>query len=192
MGYLVNLVLDGKSAVVVGGGDVASRKVEDLLRAGAVVTVVAPAPCERIRTLAEERRIAGVWRAYETSDLRGAVLVIAATHDEAVNAQVSRDAQETGLPVNVVDRPALCTFTVPATLHRGDLTIAVATEGRSPAFAGILREELEARYGPEYGDFVRAMGELRQQWIAAGWSGARIREEVAARYREFVRNSREA
>lgn len=186
MGFVVNLVLDGRLVVVVGGGAVASRKIEDLLAADARVAVVAPRACERIRDLANAGRIRARWGAYESADLEDAFLVVAATDDEAVNARVSSDAQARGLLVNVVDRPALCTFTLPATLRRGDLTLAVATEGLCPALAGVLREELEQRYGPEYEELVALFGRLRKQMIAQGWEGRRIREAVAELYRSGI------
>jgi siroheme synthase-like protein len=145
MGYMVNLVVEGREALIVGGGEIASRKVEDLLAAKARVTLVAPGVCEKIEALAD--RIQLHRRPYEPGDIGDAFVVIAATDDEALNAAVSRDCAARNVLVNVVDRPALCTFTVPATVHRGDLTIAIATNGRCPALASILREELEDRYG---------------------------------------------
>jgi precorrin-2 dehydrogenase/sirohydrochlorin ferrochelatase len=72
---------------------------------------------------------------------------------------------------------------VPATVHRGDLTIAIATEGRCPALAGMLREELEARYGPEYAELVSLFGEARKKMIELGWDGQRIRKTLAGMYR---------
>jgi precorrin-2 dehydrogenase/sirohydrochlorin ferrochelatase len=110
-------------------------------------------------------------------------VAIAATDDEALNARVSADAAAISVLVNVVDRPALCTFTVPATLRRGGLTIAVATEGQCPALAGILREELEERYGPEYAELAGLFGEARKKMIELGWDGRRIRETLAGMYR---------
>ena len=86
--------------------------------------------------------------------------------------------------VNVVDRPALGTFTVPATVRRGDLTLAISTGGRCPALAGILREELEERYGPEYAELVSLFGEARKKMIELGWDGRRIRETLAGIYRD--------
>lgn len=186
MGYLVNLLLEGKVAVVVGGGKVAERKVADLLGAGAMVTVVAHEPGAQIRRLAEQKLIDGYWREYSKTDLYGAYLAIAATDDEAVNRQVYKDAQAMGVLVNVVDRPALCNFTVPASVRRGDLTIAVATNGQCPALSGVLREELECRYGEEYGELVRLMADLRQQMIALGWDGTRIRDATRALYKDGV------
>jgi len=186
MGYMVNLSVAGRSAVVVGGGEVARRKVEDLLAAEAGVTVVAPRACPRIVALAEEKRIRAHWRPYRAEDLGDAFVVIAATDDARVNAAVFADATARSVLVNVVDCPALCTFTVPATVSRGDLTIGVATEGKCPALSGILREELEGRYGPEYGKLVDLFGELRNRMIALAWEGQAIREKLAGLYRDGV------
>jgi precorrin-2 dehydrogenase/sirohydrochlorin ferrochelatase len=186
MSYLVNLALEGRAAVVIGGGEVAARKVQDLLAARAHVTVIAPELCEGIVALAGEQRIVAHGRPYGTGDLAGAFVAIAATDDEDLNARVAGDAAAMNVLINVVDRPALCTFTVPATMHRGDLTLAIATEGRCPALAGILREELEERYGPEYAELVRLFGEARKKMIELGWNGQRIRETLAGIYRDGV------
>jgi precorrin-2 dehydrogenase/sirohydrochlorin ferrochelatase len=183
MSYLVNLALEGRAAVVIGGGEVAARKVQDLLAAKANVTVIAPGLCGQIVALAGEKRIVAHGRPYRTGDLAGAFVAIAATDDEDLNARISGDAAAINVPVNVVDRPALCTFTVPATVRRGDLTLAISTEGRCPALAGILREELEQRYGPEYSELVSLFGELRKKMIELGWDGRRIRETLAGIYR---------
>ncbi len=189
MSYLVNLALEERLALVVGGGEVAVRKIEDLLAAGASVNVVAIEPCAAARSLAESGRIAALWREYRRTDLDGAFVVVAATRDKEVNARVSRDAQSLGVLVNVVDEPALCSFTVPATLRRGPLTLAVATDGSCPAFAGVLREDLGERYGPEYGELTRVMGELRRRMIAQGWDGRRIRDAVRALYHDGIREA---
>jgi len=186
MSYLVNLALEGRAAVVIGGGEVAARKVQDLLAAKANVTVIAPQACNRIAALADEKRIVAHGRPYSTGDLAGAFVAIAATDDEGLNARVAEDAAAMNVLVNVVDRPALCTFTVPATVRRGDLTLAIATEGRCPALAGILREELEERYGREYAELVGLFGELRKRMIELGWDGGRIRETLAGIYRDGV------
>src|ERR1035437_6605212 len=139
MSYLVNLALEGRAAVVVGGGEVAARKVQDLLAAKANVTVIAPQVCDRIVALADEKRIVMHGRPYDTGDLAGAFVAIAATDDQDLNARVANDAAAMNVLVNVVDRPALCTFTVPATVRRGDLTLAISTEVRCLALAGIHR-----------------------------------------------------
>ena len=183
MSYLVNLALKGRAVAVIGGGEVADRKVQDLLAAKANVTVIAPQICDGIAALADKKLIVAHARPYRTGDLAGAFVAIAATDDENLNARIYGDAAAMNLLVNVVDRPAQCTFTVPATVHRGDLTIAIATEGRCPALSGILREELEERYGPEYAELVDVFGEVRKKMIELGWSGQRIRESLAGIYR---------
>ena len=191
MSYLVNLALEGRAAVVIGAGEVAARKVQDLLAAKAHVTVIAPHLCDGIVALADEERIVAHGRPYHTGDLAGAFVAIAATDDEALNARVAADAAAINVLVNVVDRPALCTFTVPATLRRGDLTIAIATEGRCPALAGILREELAERYGPEYAELAGLFGEVWKKMIELGWDGRRIRETLAGIYRAGDRRALE-
>ena len=173
MGYVVNLVLNGRLAVVVGGGSVAARKIEDPMAAQARVRVIAAKPGTAIRSMADEGLIAGEWRPYCTGDLEGAFLAIAATDDESVNARVADDAQAASIPVKVVDRPALCTFTLPAVARRGSLAVAVSTGGLCPSLAGVLRDEIGQRYGPECADLVRLFGELRQQMIAMGWDSQR-------------------
>lgn len=183
---MVNLIVEGRVAVVIGGGQVAAQKVQDLLAARADVTVVAPHACGRILALAEEKRIRVRFRPYTREDLAGAFVAVVATDDEEVNTGVANDAAAMNVLVNVVDRLALCTFTVPATVCRGDLTFAVATDGRCPALAGILREELETRYGPEYSELVKLFAELRQEMISQGWDGRRIRETLTKTYRDGV------
>ncbi len=184
MGYLVNLVLDRKPTVVVGAGSVALRKVTGLLAAGARVTVIAPRSCEDIRGMASAGRIALVEREYAPGDLAGAFLVIAATADESVNVSISEEARSLNILVNVVDRPAVCTFTLPAVVRRGDLTLAVATEGRCPALARALREDLESKYGQEYAELLDIMGRLRDQMLERGWESPRIQETLSRLYRE--------
>ena len=179
MGYMANLVVEGREALIVGGGKIAARKAEDLLAAGARVTVVAPDICDEIGALPVRQHR----RPYQPSDIGDSFVVIAATDDEERNAQVSRDCVAHHVLVNVVDRPALCTFTVPASVHRGDLTIAIATNGRCPAFASLLREELEDRYGPDYGPLLERFEQERKRMIAGREPGPRIRERIAELYR---------
>jgi precorrin-2 dehydrogenase/sirohydrochlorin ferrochelatase len=197
MSYLVNLVVARRPAVVIGGGSIASRKIHDLLEACADVTVIAPVVCAPIQDLAGAGRIKLHLRPYGADDIAGAFLVVAATDDESLNSQISRDAQSRGIFVNVVDRPALCTFTLPAVVRRGDLTIAISTEGQCPALASVMREKLAGQFGDEYASLVAIMGALRRQLMCRGWSGGRIRGVVRELYSrgiaEMIRtNDREA
>ena len=137
--YPIMLDLAGVPVLVVGGGRVAHRKIEGLLKAGAEVTVVAKSALDSIRAMP----VHVVVRRYETTDLDGVRLVIAATDDPAVNAAVSADATARGIWVNSADDPANCTFTLPAVARDGDVTVAVGTGGASPALASHLRGEIE-------------------------------------------------
>lgn len=165
--YPVFLNLDGKPCLVVGGGAVGERKVQDLLLAGARVTLVSRDLTPALAALAREQAISYLPEDFAPRHLDGMVLVIAATNDLATNQQVSAAAQSRGLPVNVVDQPALCSFVVPATLRRGDLTLAIGTGGHSPALAKKLRQDLEQLYGPEYGPYLELLGAIRAKVLAA-------------------------
>ncbi|MCX6543283.1 MAG: bifunctional precorrin-2 dehydrogenase/sirohydrochlorin ferrochelatase [Acidobacteria bacterium] len=180
MSYVVNLVVQDRPALVVGAGAVAARKIAALVDAKARVTVVAPRMCDAVHRLELDGHVRVEHRLFEPGDTRGAFLVVAATDDDRVNRQVAAEARAAGALVNVVDRPALCAFTVPAVVRRGDLTLAVATEGRCPSLARAIREQLERQYGPEYAEAVTRLADLRQRLIAAGWSSSRIRAAVSA------------
>jgi precorrin-2 dehydrogenase len=138
--YPIMLELADVQVLVVGGGRIAQRKVEGLLRAHAQVTVVAPRIEEGTRALP----VRLVERAYEPSDLDHVRLVITATDQPAVNAAVAADATSRGIWVNSADDPDNCTFTLPAVARDGDVTVAVGTGGSSPALASHLRGEIEA------------------------------------------------
>jgi precorrin-2 dehydrogenase/sirohydrochlorin ferrochelatase len=180
MSYLVNLVVRTRPALVVGAGTVAARKIAALVDAQADVWVVAPTVCDQVGALELDGRIRVARRRYEPGDARGAFVVIAATDDDEVNRRVADEAEAGGALVNVVDRPELCTFTMPAVVHRGDLTLAVATDGRCPSLARAIRSRLERQYGPEYAEVARRLADLRQRLIAAGWASASISAAVSA------------
>ena len=166
--YPVCLDLAGRTCVVVGGGDVAERRVASLLAAGARAVVVSPALGPGLRGLREEGRLEHVSRPYEDGDLAGAFLAIAATDDARVNHAVAAEARRRGVLVNVVDDPAFCDFTLPAVLRRGDLLVAVSTGGRSPAAARHIREELEEFLTPERVLLVELAAEVRAELRARG------------------------
>ncbi len=161
--YPVFWNIEGKKCVVVGGGEVAARKVERLLSCGAKVSVVSPEIISELADLKRERRIVHYEGRYEGSCLDGAALVIGATDDEKTNAAVSKDAKAAGIPVNIVDDPQKCDFILPSLVERGDLTIACGTGGASPALARHLREELESVYGEEYATLLSILGQLREK-----------------------------
>ena len=180
-GYPITLELSGRHCLVVGGGAVALRKVEGLLSFGACVRVVSPNVVEELDVLASKEEVEWHRRSYESDDLKGMVLVISATDDMEMNRRVADDAHEFGIPVNVVDQPDLCSFTVPAVVRRGDLVIAIQTGGQSPALSRRLRETLERQFGPEYGPYVAFLGRMRR------WIHERFPDDPAARQKAASR-----
>ena len=152
-----------KKCVVVGGGEVAARKVKRLLNCGAKVFVVSPQLNPELVSLKDAGRVSHIASEYLSEFIYGATLVVGSTDDEKTNLLISRDARENGIPVNIVDDPQKCDFILPAIVERGDLVIAIGTGGKSPALARHLREELEACYGTEYEIFIQILGRLRSQ-----------------------------
>lgn len=165
---------------MVGGGVVALRKVEGLLRCGAEVVVISPELSPELAARVRERRVEHQPREFRAEDLEGAFLVVAATDEASVNAQVFEEAERRGLLVNAVDDPERCNFIVPSTIQRGPITVAIATGGASPALARHLREHLERSVGPEYGALAALMGELRAEV-------KRVHADEAARRRVWQR-----
>ncbi len=161
------LDLDGQPVTVVGGGAVAERKVETLLESGARVTVVSPEVTGHLAALAADGRVTLVRRAYQPGDLAGCRLAYAATSDSGVNRAVRDEARDAGVWLNAIDQPDLCEFITPAIVRRGDLTIAVSTNGRAPGMARQIRERLEAEYGPDTAGAVARRGEWRARERAA-------------------------
>lgn len=157
--------MEQRPAVVVGGGRVAARKVKDLLRAGAPVTVISPQICSEITALASAHPITMHQRPFEDGDLQGAFLAIAATDDPQANQTVYRSARTHGCLVNMADSPQQCDFFVPATLVSGDLSIAISSGGSSPALARWLRQRVEAIIEPELGELSALLEEMRPQII---------------------------
>lgn len=180
--YPILVDLQGKRALVVGGGKVAQRKIETLLEHGASVQVVARELTATLKALRKDGEIECRREEFSEAFLEGAFLVFAATDDAALNRRVSQAAQQRGLLVNAVDQPADCNFIVPSVLARGDLLIAVSTSGKSPAFARKVRVELERHFGEEYGLFLNLMGNLRKEILRLGLS----QEENKSAFEELV------
>lgn len=167
-GYPLILRIAGQRCVVVGGGAVAARKVQRLVVSGADVLVVAPEIGPELAALADAGTIRVKRRSFEPSDLDGALLTFAATNDRMVNEAVARAARARDTIVNVADDPAACDFTVPAVVRRGDVTLAISTGGRSPAFARFLREQLQTWLTDARCALLDLAAEERRQLQAAG------------------------
>jgi precorrin-2 dehydrogenase len=161
--YPLFALIEDRACLVVGGGAVGERKVQDLLAAGAKVTVVSHDLTLGLAELAAQGRLAFIQGDFTPKHLDGMMLVVGATDDMVVNQQVSAAAQARGLLVNIVDAPELCTFIVPAQVRRGPLTIAVSTGGASPALARKVRQELEQHFGADYGRYLRVLQAVRDR-----------------------------
>lgn len=157
------LNLEGRTAVIVGGGNVGAQKVADLLDCGARVTVISPVSSASIREAAAEGRVRLIERRYEPGDIDGAFLVVVATDDPETNAAVYAEASAAGQLVNVVDDPPHCNYIFASKIERGPLTVSIFTHGTAPAFARRVRRELEAWLGPEYGRLAGLLAELRPE-----------------------------
>ena len=155
--------INQRLCVVIGAGEVAARKVTMLLRAQASVTVYAPEICPTLADLVEAGRIRYQQARFADQQLSGACLVIAATNDLQVNTAVSLTAQANNIPVNVVDAPALCTFTMASIVERSPIVIAISSEGNAPVLARYLRSKIETMLPAGYGRIAAIAGEFRDK-----------------------------
>ncbi len=164
MDYLpVFLKIKGRPCLLVGGGEIAARKADLLLRAGAELTVVAPEIGPGVAGLKETGVIVHKQRAFSPEDLKGQILVVAATDDAALNRKVSDLAQQSALPVNVVDQADLCSFIMPSIVDRSPVIVAVSTGGASPVLARLMRARLETLIPAAFGQLASLAGEFRKQ-----------------------------
>jgi len=151
-----------KPCLVVGGGAIAARKAELLLRAGGRVRVIAPMIGERVLEMADNQALEYEQREFRDADLNDVVCAIAATDDKDVNANISQQAQARGIPVNVVDNPGLCSFIMPSMIDRNPVQIAISTGGVSPVLARMLRSKLESCIPGAYGELARLADDQRE------------------------------
>jgi precorrin-2 dehydrogenase/sirohydrochlorin ferrochelatase len=164
--YPIYLNLAGRRSVVVGGGTVALRKVQALVEAESRVTVVAEHISPALEDAFAMPHVEIVLSPYHKDYLVGATLCIAATNDPIINKKVYADCQELEILCNVVDQPELCDFFVPAVVKRGDLQIAISTDGNCPAYAGHVRKKLEEMFTEAHGQFVEELEKVRRHIIA--------------------------
>ena len=161
--YPIFLNLGGKECVVIGGGQVAWRKVKTLLKSGAIVEVISPVLCAGLTKLAAKQRIRTIERPYEEGDIQGVFLAIAATDDAKINLRIAEEAKISRVPVNIADDAAGSDFIIPSSIRRGDITIAISTSGKSPALARKIRAELEEQFGEEYNLLASLVEEVRRE-----------------------------
>jgi precorrin-2 dehydrogenase/sirohydrochlorin ferrochelatase len=166
--YPVGLILRGRRCLVVGGGRVAAGKVRSLLAADAEVTVVAPVIDPGIASAGP--RVSCQFRPYRRGDVDEFRFVIAATDDPAVNQAVWEDAESAGIWVNVADDPERCSVTLPAVVRRGPVTVAVSSDGRSPALSRWVRDRIAGTLPDGLAEVADTLAAERQAIRAAGGS----------------------
>jgi siroheme synthase-like protein len=164
--YVACLNLRERPVLVVGAGPVALEKIDGLLACDASVKVVAPNSVPQVLELAAAGKIELEERPYDSSDLEGRFLVVAATADTELNSRIYQEAEERSMLVNVVDVPHLCNFILPAIVRNDFLTIAVSTAGASPALAKRMKREAAAAFGPEYVELALLLDGVRE-WAKA-------------------------
>jgi siroheme synthase-like protein len=163
MFFPIYLNLSGKRVIVIGGGEVAERKVTSLSGTDAAITVISPTLTPQLLTLSESNVINWQKRGYIPGDCSGATLVFSATDDPNITHQVWQEATQAGILVNTADQPSLCDFIMPAVVRRGELAVAISTGGASPALAATLREQLSEVLGPEYEELLEMLSQARPE-----------------------------
>src|SRR3984893_9356604 len=161
------LKLEDRSCLVVGAGTIGEPKIDSLLASGAFVRVIASRATTAVADWARAGAITWEARDFNPSDLDGVFLVIAATSSREVNGTIFREARRRSILCNVVDDPEHCDFYYPAVVRRGQLQLAISTNGYSPALAQRIRRELEIQFGPEYEEWLEELGKIRQQLFAS-------------------------
>ncbi len=164
----LNIRMNGKLVVIIGGGAVALRKLGIVLAAGARVRVVARGFCVGISELKNSAQVALRTGSYVATDLDDAFMVIAATDNREVNEQVRHDAEKRGAIVSVADNPSSGDCTFPAVLRRGALEITVSTGGRCPTFAVDVRDQIAGHIGSEYGGILELLAAEREKLLTDG------------------------
>lgn len=183
--YPINLNINDKRCLIIGGGQVAERKVEKLLSAGAKVVVVSSRLTSKLGKLSRKGRIENIARNYRKGDLKGAVLAFGATNDSNVNRRILQEAREEGVLLNSVDDPKNCDFTVPSMVSRGDLLISISTGGKSPALSQKIRKELEESFGKEYETMLNLLSAVRERLMEMGSNS----EQNKAKFKKLINSN---
>lgn len=179
--YPVNLQIDNRLCVIVGGGIVALRKIRGLLETKAKIRVISPHVEPELRILSASGKIEWIQRGYADGDLRGAFLVFAATNSRDVQCRVKNESEKLASLINSVDDPAKSDFHVPAHFRRGKMLVTISTGGGSPALAKRIREQLEETIGPEYEAAVDLLALVRESLLETRQDEAEVHTELFRR-----------
>jgi precorrin-2 dehydrogenase/sirohydrochlorin ferrochelatase len=172
------------SCLVVGGGDVAHRKILTLQKFNADITVISPKVSESLIELSQKRKIKLIKRKYSKEYLKNFEIVFCATNNSHLNKIIHDDCMHEGILINVADEPALCDFILPANIKRGDLTISISSQGKAPFFAKAIREKLENIILPIYADIIDLAGTFREQLLIS--ERAKSAKYKSKMFRKFI------
>ncbi|MEM7032504.1 MAG: bifunctional precorrin-2 dehydrogenase/sirohydrochlorin ferrochelatase [Chloroflexota bacterium] len=161
--YPINLVLDNRLVILIGGKGEITKKIPGLLEVGAHIRVIAPAIDEAVIPYVLEEQVEWLARPYTSGDLTGAALVIANTGHDEIHDAVWTEGQANGQLVNVMDVLPQCNFHAASLVRQGQLTISIGTGGAAPALAVTLRKRFEREFGPEYGEFLAFAQAMRPE-----------------------------
>lgn len=177
--YPICLRLAGKRVLLIGAGTIAEGRALQLLETGARLRMIAPAATDTLRRLAAEGRLELLERAYAPGDAAGHAVVFVATDDRRVSEAVAEETRALGIWLNAADEPDLCDFTLPSVGRRGPITVAVSTQGHSPALAARLRRQFEAHIGRHHVWLARLSGWLRAR-LPRGPQRSRLLKRLVA------------
>lgn len=174
--FPINVDLQDRLCVVIGGGKVAYRKVHSLLKAGARIKLISPEIKAGVRSFVDEGVITWLERKYEPGDLEGSTIVFVAVDDPAVGAVVAEEAKNLNLLINVADIPHQCTFTLSSYIERGDLLLTISTGGKCPAYSRHMRHRLEEIVDDSYGEVLEILAHTREEILKLGVESDKCRD----------------
>ncbi|MFC2130442.1 bifunctional precorrin-2 dehydrogenase/sirohydrochlorin ferrochelatase [Bacteroidota bacterium] len=163
--FPVLIDLNSFKALVIGGGKIATRKVNNLLEFKGLITVLAPNFSEGIKSLADNQRITLIQKKYEQGDIDNYKIVFCATGDPIADEEIYEECRQKGILLNVADVPELCNFIMPATIKRGALTVSIGSQGKAPFLVRETRKKLDAFFPDESADIVELAAELREKMM---------------------------
>ena len=176
MSYPINLDIEGKICIVLGGGQVANRKIKGLLNAGGKVIVIAPDICETIQQLVDSKKIEWQQQKYSNGCLPEGLILIAATNDPKINRLAAAEASSKHMLVNIVNVKGVGSFTVPSVIRRDNLMLTISTEGLSPALSKCIRQYLETQFNDNFARWLERLSKIRDE-VKILISDAGIREK---------------